>query len=412
MNYAPTSLKKVYIEPVQGACNRRQLDAERVASFFVNNDFYLVANPKEADVIFLVTCAVSTKREDGSISRINHLKKYGGELMVGGCLPAINEKRMLSVFNGRSISTSELPKIDNYFPETKIKFSELEDANHYFPSYSKIFSREFAEIAWNKFLSLRMLSPNYIVTKEIPRIFGLLTRKNSLQTTPYPVRISWGCNQKCSYCGVRAAVSRLHSKPLEICRQEFLEGVEKGYQEFEIIADDVGAYGIDIGKNFPDLLSELFEIPGEYRVLIWNLSPMWLVHNQEKFLPILQKQRIYRIHFPVQSGSQNILKAMNRYINVQKTVESLLFLRKHSPGLILTTDVIIGFPGETEVDVDETIEFIRKVHFNGANIFMYYSVPNTPAHSLENHVPQKVMEKRVRRVRDALERMDMDYTIS
>ena len=412
MNYAPASLKKIYVEPVQGACNRRQLDAERVASFFVHNGFYLVSNPKEADIIFLVTCAVSTKRENSSISRVNHLKKYRGELIVGGCLPAINEKELRSVFTGRNIPTFELPQIDNYFQGMKIKFSELGDANQYFPSYSKIFSPEFAEIAWNKIRSLRMLSPKYIITKEIPRIAGLLTRKNSLETTPYPVRISWGCNQKCSYCGVRAAVSRLHSKPSEICREEFLEGVRKGYKEFEVIADDVGAYGIDIGKNFPDLLNELFEIPGDYRVLIWNLSPMWLVHNQDKFLPILQKQRIYRIHFPVQSGSPNILKAMNRYTDIQKTVESLLFLRKHSPDLILTTDVIIGFPGETEVDVDETIEFIRKVHFNGANIFMYYSVPNTPAHSLENHVPQKVMEKRVRRVRNAFERMDMDYTIS
>jgi len=412
MNYAPTSLRKVYIEPVQGACNRRQLDAERVASFFVHNGFYLVSNPKEADVIFLVTCAVSTKRENSSIGRINHLKKYHGELIVGGCLPAINEKRLLSVFNGRSISTSELPKIDNYFQGMKIKFSELGDANKYFPSYSKILSREFAEIAWNKFRSLRMLSLKYIVRKEIPRIVSMLTKKTSLQTIPYPIRISWGCNQKCSYCGIRAAVGRLHSKPLEICREEFLEGIREGYKEFEVIADDVGAYGIDIGKNFPDLLNELFDISGEYHVLIWNLSPMWLVHNQDEFLPILQKQRINRIHYPAQSGSQNILKAMNRYSDVQKTIESLLFLRKHSSGLSITTDLIIGYPGETEVDVDETIEFMRKVYFNGVNIFMYYGVPGTPAYSIENQVSKKVIEKRVRRVRNALEKLGTDYTIT
>jgi tRNA A37 methylthiotransferase MiaB len=412
MNYAPTSLRKVYIEPVQGACNRRQLDAERVASFFVHNGFYLVSNPKEADVIFLVTCAVSTKRENSSIGRINHLKKYHGELIVGGCLPAINEKRLLSVFSGRSISTSELPKIDNYFQGMKIKFSELGDANKYFPSYSKILSREFAEIAWNKFRSLRMLSLKYIVRKEIPRIVSMLTKKTSLQTIPYPIRISWGCNQKCSYCGIRAAVGRLHSKPLEICREEFLEGIREGYKEFEVIADDVGAYGIDIGKNFPDLLNELFDISGEYHVLIWNLSPMWLVHNQDEFLPILQKQRINRIHYPAQSGSQNILKAMNRYSDVQKTIESLLFLRKHSSGLSITTDLIIGYPGETEVDVDETIEFMRKVYFNGVNIFMYYGVPGTPAYSIENQVSKKVIEKRVRRVRNALEKLGTDYTIT
>lgn len=240
----------------------------------------------------------------------------------------------------------------------------------------------------------------------------MLTKKTSRQMVPYPVRISWGCNQKCSYCGIRTAVGKFRSKPMEVCRDEFLRGVSKGYTEFEIIADDVGAYGIDIGKKFPDLLNELLSIPGDYHVLIWNLSPVWLVHNQDNFLQILEKQKINRIHFPAQSGSCSLLKAMNRYSDVVKTTETLLLCKKHSPGLILTTDLIVGFPGETDEDIEATIEFVRAVRFHGVNLFMYYSVPNTLAHGLENQVPQKVIEKRVRKISEAFDKLEIEYTIT
>ena len=412
MEYSPASLKKVYIEPVHGACNRRKLDAQRIASFFVSNGYYLVPNPKEADIIYLVTCAVSTKRENSSISRTKYLQKFHGELIVGGCLPTVNRERLESVHSGRSIPTSELSNFDDYFPGMQVKFSELGDANKYFPSYSGILSQEFAEIAWNKLTSLRMMSPKYILKKEIPRLTRMLTRKDTIQTAPYPIRISWGCNRNCSYCGIQSAVGKFQSKPLETCRSEFINGLENGYKEIEFIADDVGAYGIDISKRFTDLLNELLDIPGDYNVLIWNLSPIWLINCQQDFVPILQKQRITRIHYPTQSGSNKLLKAMNRYSNIEKNIDSVLFLKEHSPNVFLTTDIIIGYPGETEKDVDQTIDFMQSTHFDGVNIFMYYPVPNTRAYNLDNHIPQKLIEKRVRRLRNALEKINIDYTIT
>ncbi len=411
MNSSVT-LGKVYIEAIHGACTRRKLDAQKVASFFGLNGFEIVTHPQDADILILVTCAVSTKREDHSISRIRHLQKFPGELIVSGCLPAINPNRLLTVHSGRNIPTSELDKLDEVFPETQVKFTGMDDANQYYPSYSSVFSNEFAEIVWTKILSLRMLSPGYIVRRELPRLVRKVVWKEAPETAPFSIRVSWGCNQRCSYCGIRSAVGKFRSKPRQTCRSEFEEGLRRGYREFELIADDVGAYGTDIGTSFPDLLNDLLSAPGEYSLLIWNLSPVWLIKYQEAFAPLLETHRIRGIHYPTQSGSPQILKAMRRYNDVEKTIQSVRFLKQHAPGMIVSTDIMVGFPGETEADVSETIEFVRAAGFDNVNLFMYYGVLNTPAHSLEGQVPPKEIEKRVRKVRKALEQMGIDYTVA
>jgi tRNA A37 methylthiotransferase MiaB len=406
------TLGKVYIEALHGSCTRRKLDAQKMASFFGLNGFEVVTHPQEADIMILVTCAVSTKREDNSISRIRHLQGFPGELIVSGCLPAINPERLLTVHSGRSIPTSELGKLDEVFPETQVKFAGMDDANQYYPSYSSVFSNEFAEIVWTKVLSLRMLSPGYILRKELPRLVRKVVWKDTPETTPFSIRVSWGCNRNCSYCGIRSAVGKFHSKPPQTCRSEFEEGLRRGFREFEFIADDVGAYGIDIGTNFPALLTDLLSVPGEYSILVWNLSPVWLVKYQQSFAPILETHKIRGIHYPTQSGSPKILKAMHRYPDVEKTVQSVRFMKKHAPGMIVSTDIMVGFPGETEADLAETIAFIRAAGFDNVNIFMYYGVPNTVAHNLDGQVPQKETEKRVRTLRRALEQMGTDYTVA
>jgi tRNA A37 methylthiotransferase MiaB len=403
---------KVYVEAVHAACNRRKLDAQKVATFFEDNGYRIVRDPRDADVMLLITCAVSLEREANSISRIHNLKKLGGELIVSGCLPAINKQKLSAVHSGVSIPTSELSKLDDYFPNMQVKFTELGDANRYWPSYEKIFGYQFFQVAVEKIKSFRRLPLNYIIKKEIPRLINkMIVKRSAAEIEPFSIRISWGCNHQCAYCGIRSAVGKLNSKPLETCREEFIDGLNRGYKEFELIADDVGAYGIDIGQTFPILLDSLFKTKGEYKMQIWNLSPVWLIKYQEDFGPILKKNRISGIHYPVQSGSNTILKAMNRYSNVNKIRESVLFLKHHSPRMVVTTDIIIGYPGETEDDIDKTIDFLRQTHFDSVHIFMYNDVPNTIAYSAGEKIPFRIAEQRVSRLQQELKAIGGDYLV-
>jgi tRNA A37 methylthiotransferase MiaB len=362
--------------------------------------------------MLLITCAVSLEREANSISRIHNLKKLGGELIVSGCLPAINKQKLSSVHSGVSIPTSELSKLDDYFPNMRVKFTELGDANRYWPSYERLFGYQFFQIATEKIKSFRRMPLNYIIKKEIPRLINkAIIKRSATGDEPFSIRSSWGCNHQCAYCGIRSAVGKFHSKPLETCRAEFAEGLEKGYREFELIADDVGAYGVDIGKTFPDLLNSLLAFKGDYSVQIWNLSPIWLVKYQEAFAPILKMKRIGGIHYPVQSGSGKMLKAMNRYSNVDKIRDSVRFIRKHSPSISMTTDLIVGYPGETDEDVMATIEFLSSVDFDTVHIFTYKDVPNTIAYSARDKILPNIIEQRVSRLQHELGAMGTDYLV-
>lgn len=135
MKHITNTSKKAYIEFVLGACNRRQLDAQNLSTFFEKNGYKIISSAKKADIILLVTCAVSLKRENQSIGRIKYLKKFKGELIICGCLPGINKKKLSLIHDGMSIPTSELTNIDNLFPHMKFKYSDLDDANCYFPIY-------------------------------------------------------------------------------------------------------------------------------------------------------------------------------------------------------------------------------------------------------------------------------------
>lgn len=404
---------KVYVEAVHGACNRRLLDAQKIASYFEKNGYKVVKQARDADVLFLITCGVSLERESNSIRRIHGLKKLSGELIVSGCLPAINPQKVSSIHKGVSIPTSELSTIDNYFPDTmQVGFSELGDANRYYLPATRVLGPNFFHVAIAKLTSLGRLPLQYMLRKEIPRLIGnVFSKRNGVAMPCYPIRVSWGCSHKCSYCGIRSAVGQFHSKSLETCLDEFKAGLNSGYREFELIADDVGAYGSDMGKTFPDLLNSLFDIQGIYTVQIWNLSPIWLIKSQEAFMTVLRQGKISGIHYPVQSGSSKVLKAMRRYSDKNKIRESVKLMKKCCPKLTLTTDVIVGYPGETDEDIAETVNLLCNSQFDSVHVFLYNDVPTADSYSTYPKIPRSIAKQRVGRIEKELHTAGIDTLV-
>lgn len=405
---------KVYIEAVHGACNRRLLDAQKIASYFETNGYKVVEKAQEADILFLITCGLSLEREASSLRRIHALKKLDGKLIVGGCLPAINRQKIISIHKGTSIPTYEISRIDDCFQGAiQVKFSELADANRYYlPSY-QVFGANFFRVVFAKLTSLSRLPLYYILRKEIPRLIGktFSGRQTYEAATPYSIRVSWGCNQKCSYCGIRSAVGKFHSKPLETCLDEFRAGVHGGQKEFELIADDVGAYGIDLGKTFPELLDALFDIPGDYNVQIWNLSPVWFIKHQDAFIVALRKGKISGIHYPIESGSSRILKAMRRYSDTNRIKQSVNLMKECRAKLLVTTDVIVGYPGETDNDVNETIALLCNSRFDRIHMFLYNDVPTAASYTAEAKVPRNIAIRRIGIIGRELQKAGIDSLV-
>ena len=387
-------------------CNRRKLDGKKLYSYFVKNGQKIVQNPREADIILLVTCAYSTGHAEVALQKIQQFSKYNAELIVTGCLPNIEPENLQKIFNGKTISTKDLEKIDALFPDYMVKFSEISDANILWENineYSSVRSvktiidkssgiqtvqkrmRGFLQRSLLQKKSLNYhdyitnyLSVKYLKEKWDPRL--------QLPKDAYFIKSSEGCLGNCSYCVIKKAIGSLRSKSLDTIVTEFTEGVKQGHRNFVFDADDVGAYGIDIGSNFPKLLDNITTIPGEYKIYIRNIHPIWVVKYIDPLEKLLKREKIRGIGCSIQSGNQRILHLMQRFSNTEQMKNVFHRLRVALPDILLATECINGFPTETGEEFEDTLKCIREVAFDLGYIYPFSSRPGSDADKLSPKV--------------------------
>jgi len=378
--------KKVFVYVY--ACNRRRLDAKKVCKYLHENNHEIVKKPKDADIILIFTCAAVDEETRISFKKVKKFLKYDKEVIVAGCLPAIERNGLDKIFNGKTISTKELDKIESLFPRSKIEFKRINDANLLFQNIDKnslmwIVREIFDRIRWIKMFFLFIKSHAYKHIFKFPKI-----------PRYFHIRISWGCNGNCSYCTIKNAIGSLRSKPMAQCLSEFKKGLKGGYLNFVIDGDDVGSYGIDIGSNFSQLMNNLTKVPGNYKLKIEYLSPRWVIKYIDKLKEILKRNKITEMNIPIQSGSERILKLMHRYSDTEKIENTILKLREFCPELILSTHIIVGFPTETNKDFRRTLSLVKNCCFSMGNFFQYSHKNNSEAAYFEPKIHQKEINKR------------------
>jgi len=387
-------MKKIFIY-VQ-ACELRALDAKKISAYLSLNNYNIVDKPEDADAIILFTCAVSSKDAKYSLDKVKELQKYDAELIVAGCLPAIEKEELAKIFSGKTIITKNLKDIIQFFPEDKATFDSIHDANTLFQNFDKIKSFRFIKKIIGK---IRILENIFIKIKN--NLFRNILGENSifyqrLQTKSYFIRISGGCLGNCTYCGIKKAIGPHKSKPLDVCVREFRKGLDKGYKHFNLISDDTGAYGSDIGSSFPELLDELTKIDDDYEISVRTVSPYWVVKYVDELVEIIKKGKITSIGIPVQSGSSRILRLMNRYSDTEKMKDAIIKLRKAYPDIALSTNVIIGFPTEIEEEFRESLRFVMEVEFRFGVIFPFSCRDGTKSVEIEPKVPEEEIMKRIK----------------
>jgi len=389
--------KKIYIH-VQ-ACDRRGLDANKTAKYLSKNNYEIVNRAKNADIILFFACAALNTITEDSLKTIKKFQKYDAELIIAGCLPEIEKEKLSKIFNGKTICTKDIEKIDTIFPENRIKYSTTDDANIVFKNLNELSP---LEILKRTFRSIKSIESIYINVKN--HIFKNLFGENSFIYRVFPdpllyhVRTSTGCSGNCSYCSIKKGIGPCASKPLEDCIEEFRNGLNKGYKRFAIDGDDTGAYGIDIGSNLPELLYKITEIQGDYKISIRNIRPDWIVRYINDLEIILKRKKIISIESSIQSGSIRILKLMNRYSDIEKMKNAFLRLKKSFPSISLVTDYIIGFPTESEEDFKQTLDYLKEINFNAGMIIPFSCNTGTEA---EKIVPKITRKDTYRRIKNA-----------
>ncbi len=369
--YANLGNGKSYFIETHG-CQANEADSEQLAGILVKMGFVLADSVAEADIVIINTCAVRETAESKVYGEIGRLKQYKRSrpdmiIAIGGCMPQeeVTVERILAKHQ----------HVDIVFGTHNLyRFPEL--------LYRALISKEKI---------VEVFSEEGAIVEDIP-----VLRKNKFKAW---VNIIYGCDEFCTYCIVPYTRGKERSRRPEQIISEVTGLIAEGYKEVTLLGQNVNSYGLDnsgLNCDFPDLLDRLRELPIP-RIRFTTSHPK---DFSDKLIGVLAKggNLMPYIHLPVQSGSDRILKAMNRKYTKADYLGLIKRIRAQIPHVSLTTDIIVGFPGETEADFLETMDLVKKAGFEGAYTFIYSKRSGTPAATYPDNVAYETKKERLQRL--------------
>ena len=335
---------KVYIE-TQG-CTANKAYSEMLAGI-LKGKHKIVDNLKDAELIIINSCALKTPTENAILREIEKYPKK--KIQVIGCLPK---------------SFPEHPKLKKFF-------------NMQTPIDVKGVKLNFPRIRKNKLIGI--------------------------------VPVSEGCLNNCTFCAGKLAKGNLFSYPETQILKEVKNALKEGCKEIYITSQDMGCYGFDRKTNLVELLKKVVSIDGNFWVRIGMMNPDHVLKFLEELIEIYKSEKIYKfLHIPVQSGSNSVLKSMNRTYNASDFEKIVKSFRKEIHNVVISTDIIVGFPGETEKDFKESYDLIKKTKPDILNITRYWPRKGTKAADFPNQLHSRDKKERSRKITELFDKITID----
>lgn len=387
-SYNFNNIEKVSV--LTNGCPENRIDSARVRDFFLKNGLKSVNNFKDADLILFNACALTHYNEVRSLAIIDHIKahkKPNASLIVFGCLAKINENLLREVYPGPTFGSDDIDRLDQIF-NYKIKTKYIH-SNYLIPLTTL-----------NKYKWFLLSCKEYGLSVTLQKLItaGFWAKKiktvHSYNPKTFCIKISTGCLSNCSYCGVKLSRGPIKSKSIENIYSEFDEGLRDGFNEFALMGTDIGAYGRDQGSNLALLLTKLLEKDGDYKIKLRNINPKFLITLLPELYEIFKTGKITYLISAAQSGSNRILKLMKRGYYIQDFKSAIVDLKREFPNIQIRTQIMVGFPGETEDDFHDSIQLLDEVKFDFVEVYMYQTRPGTAASKMDNQVPKKVALRR------------------
>lgn len=335
-------MAKIWVESY--GCSASFADAEMISGLIVNGGHVLADNSHDADLNLIVTCSVKDATANKMVNRIKRLKTK--PLVVAGCLAKAEPKAVQRFSPNSSLmgpnSIGKTLQIINTALAGKKKI-ELEDSD---------------------------------VTKiGLPKV-----RLNPIVGI---VEIASGCMSECTFCQTKIARGDLQSYRLGDIVRQVTHEVQDGCKEIWLTSTDNGCYGFDIGSNLPELVNKVADIPHDFMLRVGMMNPMYMPKIKSELVKSFENNKVFKfLHVPVQSGSDTILHAMKRGHTAQTFREIVNRFRERFPKFTVSTDIIVGFPGETDYDFDKTAELLLETRPDVVNLSRYSQRPGTPAAEL------------------------------
>lgn len=398
-------MKSFFIEVL--GCALRELDAGKIKNWLSANHLQSTLSPGSADYIFFVICGLNDERVQDGIRRILAFKKLKGELIVVGCLPIMHPDRYNSVFQGKTVISKEIDRLDKLFPEFAVKFKDTPDANKSFvsPLVDVLqISRRMSPLTFVRKSAVSLLEMGHALLngRHLRNVEGLVGGIG-FDDSYFSLRISDGCAWKCGYCSMKNAIGNVRSKPMQQILDEAKKGVAAGQFKLNIISSDSGSYGLEIGLNLPQLLKAILALGERITIeFIQDLNPFFLCRFRKELVELIMTGRIKSTQIPFQSGSEQVLKKMNRRIDFPAYMATIKDIREANPDFRIRTQIIIGYPTETEEDYQKTLEVLKSCRFDEVDVFAYYENEGTASQEIEPKVPTAVIIDRMNRTREFL----------
>jgi len=382
-------MKRVFIDSV--GCSENIIDGAILKNVAISHGYELSSDPREADLIIYNTCAFKQHQEDLCLKEIRHfqgIKKDGAELVVCGCLVSINKKRLDEIFSGFSFPPTDLIQI----------YSALQS-----PAPERIEEAYFIprDVAAEEMFGAREK------VERVYRIKEYLKRKTGVNFLPnfdyfdyigddrtVFVRVSRGCLNSCSYCAIRFAQGKLQSVPSGLILQAIRKGVSSGYNRVFLIGTNTAHYGRDIGSSIYELVDQVEQVAGDFRIIVHNFEPFGVHDDPEAFETLFSSRKMLSLYIPLQSGSQTVLKRMNRKYDINTVMRSLRALKERNREVLIRSEFIIGFPGESWREFSETIATCVRFRFDHVDLHMFSPRPGTAAAALDGQVSAAVKHLR------------------
>ena len=352
-------------------CQMNTADSERLAHQLESVGYIPTDDVEQADLIILNTCAVRETAETkvyGRIGELKHLKAKNKDLIIAitGCMAQKNQADMFK----------RAPHIDIVLGTHNIRH----------------INEMIAEVERTHAHQINVDMDNTVLPE--------------LQAKPNGIFFAWvpimnGCNKFCTYCIVPHVRGREISRPVSAIVKEVTELGQKGFKEITLLGQNVNSYGLDFkdGTDFGTLIDALDGIPGIERVRYMTSHPQDMTKSMIDALG-RSSNVVTHLHLPIQSGSNRILQKMNRHYTVEHYKELLQYCREKIRDIVVTTDIIVGFPGETDEDFEQTLELLQDIRYDMAYTFIYSKRSGTPAATMDEQIPEEVKRVRLQKLMD------------
>ncbi len=360
-------------------CQQNEADSEKLRGYLAEMGYGFTQDEFQADVIVVNTCAVREHAEMrvlGNVGALNHTKKNNPNQIIAVCGCMVQQEHMAEKIK------KSYPVVDLVFgPHELWRFPEL---------LQQVMTRHKRVFATAK--------SNGTVVEGIP-----LRRDGSVKAW---LSIMYGCNNFCTYCVVPYVRGRERSRLPEDVVAEARQLVAEGYKDITLLGQNVNSYGKDLDSktDFSDLLRMINDIPGDFILRFMTSHPKDATEKLFKTMAECEKCA-HHIHLPVQSGNDHILKMMNRNYTREKYLSQVATARRYMPDIVITTDIIVGFPNETEEEFEDTISLCEEVRFDAMFTFIYSKRVGTPAASMPDPYTRADKQKHFDRLMDVSNRI-------